>query len=284
MELAGHRSAYCLPSRRGAGGAGGAAARPLIGELTINAGGDAEAWRNFLLLLARPPEAVRAEGGIAHLWSTTAGTHVELREIDYAECSASGAAAIGQRGRTSSPAACRAMRRTESRRDEQDPAEIAGDETEPGNLSSSSKPGAEINHRREGQRDLRLLQAIIRAAKKANPEGVDPVLRNMAAAVGRLSPEMMVALLSRTDDATGDASGVVDAVVTRMTPQTIAGFIARNADSKGSSLDRVSQAFHTLVRPTISVSGCSRSRTARPRRRRSEARKDSRTLDRVAEK
>ena len=57
----------------------------VIGALTVNAGGDVEAWRNFLLLLGRAPDAVRAEGGIARVWATTAGQHLELREIDYAQ-------------------------------------------------------------------------------------------------------------------------------------------------------------------------------------------------------
>ncbi len=57
----------------------------LIGELTVHPDGDVEAWRAFLLLLGRPPEEVRAEGGIARLWTTMAGRHVEIREIDYAE-------------------------------------------------------------------------------------------------------------------------------------------------------------------------------------------------------
>ena len=57
----------------------------LIGELTVNPGGDVEAWRKFLLLVGRSPEDVRAEGGIARLWTAMAGRHVELREIDYAE-------------------------------------------------------------------------------------------------------------------------------------------------------------------------------------------------------
>ena len=47
--------------------------------------GDVEAWRNFLLLLGRAPDALRAEGGIARVWATTAGQHLELREIDYAQ-------------------------------------------------------------------------------------------------------------------------------------------------------------------------------------------------------
>ncbi len=57
----------------------------LIGELVIRPGGAAEAWRQFLLLLGRTPESIRTEGGIARVWATLAGQHIELREIDYAE-------------------------------------------------------------------------------------------------------------------------------------------------------------------------------------------------------
>src|SRR5439155_1404160 len=57
----------------------------LIGQLTVHAGGDVEAWRAFLVLLGRSAEAVRADGGISRVWTTMAGRHVELREIDYAE-------------------------------------------------------------------------------------------------------------------------------------------------------------------------------------------------------
>ena len=53
--------------------------------MTVHPGGDVEAWRTFLLLLGRTPESVRTDGGIARVWTTMAGRHVELREIDYAE-------------------------------------------------------------------------------------------------------------------------------------------------------------------------------------------------------
>lgn len=55
----------------------------LIIELTVHSGGDADAWRRFLALLGRSPEAIRAEGGIARVWAAMAGRHVEVREIDY---------------------------------------------------------------------------------------------------------------------------------------------------------------------------------------------------------
>src|SRR5438132_6087555 len=57
----------------------------LVGEITVHPGGDVEAWRSFLLLIGRPPDAVRADGGMGRLWTTMGGRHVELREIDYAE-------------------------------------------------------------------------------------------------------------------------------------------------------------------------------------------------------
>ena len=53
--------------------------------MIVHPGGDVEAWRSFLLLLGRTPESVRTDGGIARVWTTMAGRHIELREIDYAE-------------------------------------------------------------------------------------------------------------------------------------------------------------------------------------------------------
>jgi hypothetical protein len=59
--------------------------RHLIGALTLNAGANSESWRTLLLLLARSPEEVRADGGIAKLWATAGGPSVEITEIDYSE-------------------------------------------------------------------------------------------------------------------------------------------------------------------------------------------------------
>jgi hypothetical protein len=54
----------------------------LIGELTVRPGADADAWRAFLLLLAKAPELVRADGGIARVLSTMPSRPVEVREIE----------------------------------------------------------------------------------------------------------------------------------------------------------------------------------------------------------
>src|SRR5687767_2826825 len=59
--------------------------RHLIGTFTLNPGADASSWRTLLLLLARAPEEVRADGGIARLWATGGGPSLEIQEVDYAE-------------------------------------------------------------------------------------------------------------------------------------------------------------------------------------------------------
>jgi hypothetical protein len=52
--------------------------RQMIGALTVNAAVDADSWRTLLLLLARAPEEVRADGGIARLWATAGGPSLEI--------------------------------------------------------------------------------------------------------------------------------------------------------------------------------------------------------------
>src|SRR5262249_30729925 len=57
----------------------------LIGQIVVNPGGDVDAWRSFLRLIGPSQDEIRAEGGIARVWTTMAGRHVELTEIDYTD-------------------------------------------------------------------------------------------------------------------------------------------------------------------------------------------------------
>ena len=63
----------------------GAAARAAHRRAAIQREADAEDWRALLLLLARAPEDLIAEGGIGKAWAGTRTSHFEIREIDYAE-------------------------------------------------------------------------------------------------------------------------------------------------------------------------------------------------------
>ncbi len=110
----------------------------LIGEMTIHPGGDVDAWRTFLLLLGRSPESVRGDGGIARVWTTMAGRHVELREIDYAEVlrERAGGDPVGVEAR-SSPTACRAARSISTKTAIRELLGIAGDSEQLASLMAS---------------------------------------------------------------------------------------------------------------------------------------------------
>ena len=224
----------------------------LVGEMTVHAGGDADAWRNFLLLLARSPESVRSDGGLARLWTTMGGRHVELREIDYGEVlreRSGGDAAVWEhvlasclRGEAfdSSPGLLQAF--LDVARDEQQVHELVAD------LDRRAATGGIPAHTAAL---VRLLRGLVEAAA-TDREHFDVVLRNIAKALGQLSPEVMVELLSqRTGGGDQDASSrIIGEVVGRMSDQTIAQFIAREVVAEGSSTEPLEQAFHALVPDT----------------------------------
>jgi hypothetical protein len=231
----------------------------LIGELTVHPGGDLEAWRVFLLLLGRAPDTVRADGGIAHLWATMAGQHVEIREIDYAEV---------LRERRGGEAAAwdqviaNCLQGDASRLDEEALNALLDASANSKSLAElmqtldarAVEAGRAIPERTEAL--VQLLKSVVQAVSERQPERLEAVLRNVAEAVGQLSPDLLTSLLSRTDQGTaGGASAepaeiprLVNAIASHMSDQTIATFVARNALSSDSSLERVAQAFHSLVR------------------------------------
>lgn len=93
---------------------------------------------------------------------------------------------------------------------------------------------------------------IVNSVSKAGPDRLEPVLRNMATAMARLTPESMMALLSHgggvaTSPADPEESArLVSSIVGRMSESTIAQFVARNV-ADNAAIDRLAQAFQTLV-------------------------------------
>jgi HEAT repeat protein len=246
---------------------GGAVARPdpavtdlavllhahLVGEIIVHAGGDLEGWRNFLQLIGRSPDDVRADGGIARLWTTIAGRHIELREIDYAE--------VLREKSGGDPVTWERVigncLHGDAQVDDESLAgllEIAGDADRLGNLLTALDARATTGGQTLEAKTaaiVRLIQGVVSSVNSRQPDQLEPVLRNMASAVGQLSPEMMVSLLAHGGGASGaptSATDLIGSVVSRMTDGTIARFVARNAIAEGTATDRLAQAFHTLVR------------------------------------
>jgi hypothetical protein len=220
----------------------------LIGELTIHPGGDVDAWRTFLLLLGRTPESVRSDGGIARVWATMAGRHVELREIDYAEVlrERSGGDPIVWK-----KVIANCLQGSSFDLDEAGIREllgIAGDSEQLADLMASLENSAEESGgiTLKTAALMRMLRGIIEVVSKKQPEQLEPVLKNMAAAVGRCSPEMLLGLMGPQPDDEGPQ--LMQAVVSRMTDTTISKFVSRHVISGDSSTDRLAQAFQTLVR------------------------------------
>jgi hypothetical protein len=230
----------------------------LIGEIVVNAGGQVDDWRNFLLLVGRPAEDVRAEGGIARLWTTMAGRHVELREIDYAE--------VLREKRKGEAAAWDEVIKNCLHGD----ASVFDDDGAEALLAAAANPeklaelmttldakAAELG-RGAGARAaalIRLMQGIVDLLTKRDPEALEPALQNLASAVGHVPPEVLVALLGSMGDGqpaadTGEAlppGAVVSSVISHMSDDSIANFVARSVMNEGTSIDRVAQAFQALV-------------------------------------
>jgi hypothetical protein len=221
----------------------------LIGALTVHGGGDVEAWRNFLLLLARPPDSLRADGGIARAWATTGARHLEIREIDYAQVlreRKSGKAAVWDRVIANCLQGDIADIDDEVLREL---LEVAGNSEQLAELATEleARASAEGGVGARAAAVLRMLRSIAEAVSKNEPERLEPVLQNMAGAVGQLTPDTLIELLARRSEAE-EGPRLMNAVVSRMSDTTIAKFVARNVIGSPTSTERLAIAFQTLVK------------------------------------
>jgi HEAT repeat protein len=221
-----------------------------IGEMTVLPDGTTEAWRQFLLLLARSPDAIRIEGGIARVWTAMGQRHLTLREIDYAEVlreRTAGQTAIWEK------VIANCLQGDTIDLTEDTIRELIGLASDAAKLTDiiatlerrADASGGGLNAKTAAL--LRMLKGIVEAVSKQAPERLDPVLQNMAGAVGQLSPDTLMGLLATAGDAE-EGPRLMSAVISRMTDGTIAGFVSRNVIAETSATDRLAQAFQTLVR------------------------------------
>jgi hypothetical protein len=223
--------------------------RHLIGRLTLNAGADAGSWRTLLLLLARAPEEVRADGGIAHLWETAGGPSIEITEVDYAEVLRE---RTGPQGSIASIIA----------------AAVSGggaiqDEALDALLDAAALPAAAdavmkqfedattAPQQAPGQTAalLTFVRSLVAQVSRRGPEQLSSVFTALGHAARRLSVDAMNALLAgrTTPEAIVGSVNVVSGVVEHMSDESIAGFIADSIRAERGASERLAHAFQALV-------------------------------------
>ena len=221
----------------------------LIGELRILSAADAEAWRTFLLLLAQSSVDVQAQGGIARQWTSSGGQHLQIREVDYAEVLRAREAGIAARWESIIEHCLQGEAVEFDDETMQVLLEIAADPTRLSDLAAQiNERAASAGVRMQSEALLRLLRHIADGVAVRTPDRIEPTLANIANACSRLSPDVLLELMThRYETAPESGLNVVDAMLTRMTDATVSQFVARSIVQQHGATERLAQAFQALV-------------------------------------
>jgi hypothetical protein len=223
--------------------------RQMIGGVTLNPGADPESWRTLLLLLARAPEEVRADGGIKHLWTTAGGPSIELQEIDYAEVlrEKQGVAATAEQIVAAALSGARLQLDDSGMRllldIVQDPARLHELMAEIDH--SVSEHGADA----QAAVFLTLMKGLTEYLAKHEPQRLDTMFGSMGQAAGQLSAEAMLKLLDQRNrqEAMVGSINVPGAVMDRMSDESISHFVASSVIKERGATERLAHAFQALV-------------------------------------
>jgi hypothetical protein len=229
----------------------------LVGELSITGALDRDAWHTFLSLLARTPDEIRAAGGITRAWMAAGGGPIELKEIDYHEV-------LRERGADAEAAQWDAIIANclqgdeRSDLDEATLASLLDSAADPDRLADFTERLQERSRalgqdaERVKKSLLQLMHGLANYAARTAPQDLDKVLTHIAGAATRLSPDMMLALLTDPSPRTAhegeapaiDLGGELHA---RLTDELMGRFVADNVIRDRGATSRLAEAFHTLV-------------------------------------
>jgi hypothetical protein len=225
--------------------------RHFIGRLTLNAGANSESWRTLLLLLARSPEEVRADGGIGKLWSTAGGPSLEIAEVDYAEVLREKQglaatidsiieAAMSGPTLTVDDAAMRAVINII-----EDPAKLEQMMTELEKTAARSPQGVEL----QTAALLNIVRGLVDYVGRTEPQRLNEIFEQFGRGARHLSVEAMIALLAerKRPEAMAGSVNVVSALIESMSDQSVAGFVADAVVAERGASERLAHAFRSLV-------------------------------------
>ena len=220
----------------------------LVGELRVTNDAEPEDWHSLLLILSRAPDELMHDGGIAKAWMASGRSHLDIREIDYAEVlreRAGGHEAAWDR----IIAFC--LQGESTTMDDSALAALVATVTDVdqfGELlerlqSSPAATGAGM-----GATAAALLQLLRTAVEAATAQGreSDHVLETMRASMGRLTPDMLLAVLAAKQSGGPDAA-IASSMIDGMTDDTIASFVANSVATDRGATERLAHAFEALV-------------------------------------
>jgi hypothetical protein len=222
----------------------------LIGELTIQREADAEDWRALLLLLARAPEDLLAEGGIGSAWAGSGRSHFEIREIDYAEMLRERAG--GEKAQWDRIIAL-CLQGDTSGLDElalESLRECLSDPQRFGDLLEHFQKSEAVETLRVGAGVaalLKLMRTALEAARSRSPAAAEHALQTVADSCARLTPEMMLAMLGSRLSSNADDAQMANDLMQRMSDQTVASFVARSVTTEKGATERLAHALEVLV-------------------------------------
>ena len=225
--------------------------RHLIGRLTLNAGASVDSWRTLLLLLARSPEEVRADGGIARLWATGGGPSLEIGEIDYAEVLREKQglaatidsiieAAMSGPTLTVDDAAIRAVIEII-----QDPSKLEQLMQRLEETAAKSAQGVEL----QTAALLNIVRGLVDYVGRTDPQQLNTIFEQFGRGARHLSVEAMISLLAERQrpEAMAGSVNVVSALIESMSDASVAGFVADSVVAERGASERLAHAFRALV-------------------------------------
>ena len=223
----------------------------LIGEMKLTGDLTPEQWHTFLMLLSRPPEDVRSEGGIGRAWMAAGGGPLELRQIDYSEVLRERSGGLeGGWDRI----IANYLEGELSDFDDEALDSLFNIAEDPGRFKNFTEQlvtrVSEGGVRGKKEVVLRVLQALADFAARTHPEQLDRILNQIASAIPRLTPDLVVTLITTGVPAGPSGAPGIDLpgeVRTRLSDRTVGEFVAQSVSRDQGATARLAEAFQVLV-------------------------------------
>jgi HEAT repeat protein len=221
----------------------------LVGELRVSQEAAAEDWHALLLILSRLPEELIQDGGVAKAWAASGRSHLDIREIDYAEVLRERAG--GDEAAWDRIIAC-CLQGDSGALDDRALTSLVATVTDAerfGELLARLQASPAIAGAGMGATAAALLQLLRTTVDAAAAQGTetDSVLDTMASSMSRLTPETMLGLLAARKAGNAEEAAIAASVVERMTDDTIASFVANSVAVDHGATERLAHAFEALV-------------------------------------